>query len=180
MKRKLHLLSLATLFLLPFCYSSAHADSITLQPGTSQTLTFSVPGQATFTTTVTFSLNAQGTALTIDAINHSPAGSGVNVVDIRYQATNPVTFFQVGTSLTGGFATQGFLAPGQSGGGVVSLSRAVTEGFINPTYTVIFRLPNGQTINVQATPIPEPATVLLLSAGLLGLAVKSRRKKNSE
>jgi hypothetical protein len=180
MKRKLFWLSLVTLVLLPLCHSSAFADSITLLPGTSQTLTFSVPGQASFTTTVTFSLNAQGTALTISAINNSPAGSGVDVIDIRYNATNPTTFFQTGTTLTGGFATQGFLAPGQSGGGVVSLSRAVTEGFINPTYTVIFRLANGQTVSVQATPIPEPATVLLLSAGLLGLAIKSRRKRNDE
>ncbi|MBS1810557.1 MAG: PEP-CTERM sorting domain-containing protein [Acidobacteria bacterium] len=174
MKNNLRWLNLVALFLLPLFYSATYADSVTLAAGSSQTLSFGAAGGAS--ATVTFSLNAAGTQLTINATNLSPLGSGIDLVRISFVTTNPGAFVTTGGVLSGGFATQGFLSPGQSGGGVLSLSRAVPEGFINPTYIVVFRV-NGQEVTVQAAPVPEPATLALVGMGLAGVAARRWRRK---
>lgn len=175
MKHKSHWLSLVAFLLVTVFASATYADSVTLVAGGgSQTLSFSAAGGAS--ATVTFSLNAAGTHLTINATNLSPLGSGIDVVSISFVTTNPGRFVSTGAVLSGAFATQGYLAPGQNGGGVVSLSRAVPEGFINPIYTVVFRI-NGQMVTVQAAPVPEPTTLALVGLGLAGVAASRRRRK---
>lgn len=178
MKHRLLWLGLVALLMMPLSYGVTYADSITLLPGTSQTINFAASGNAA--AQLTISLNAAGTQLTLNVINQSQLGSGIDVTGVFFSGTNPTPFTQTSVIATGGFLSPGFLAPGQTGGALSTLNRPLLEGLINPTYQIVFRLPGGQTITATGTlaEIPEPATLLLLGTGLFGVALKARRQRN--
>jgi hypothetical protein len=174
--------------------STTSADPITLTPGSVETLFFyPSPGSTVFQARVNLILNQAGTQLTIDFQQRV-----LPVATYAFNLTTPAPF----TSNSGGFFTLGPVSlaglgdfnigltaviefsPSEGGVAVLTFSSPLPQGLIFDRTAAVFILPNGARVAVEGTTIlraevPEPATLLLLSLGLVGVAEGVRRRRKA-
>ena len=172
---------------------SARADPVTLVPGGTTTFIYqspTFPGSVSF---ATFSLDATGTTLTVTVTNNSNNGtflSGVgfdttpNVSLLSSSATNGWTAGPGPGGGLGSFELLSFgngnddrLSQGQSATATFIFTGPLTSLTIDQTIAHLTSLPNGNSEKPAGTQTPEPATLLLLGAGMLGLGAKMRRTR---
>ena len=167
------------------------ANALTYQFNASLSGAFEVPANAaTGTGVATLFYNDKGTASTADdsysfslsafgltglatgAHIHAPAAVGVNAPVLVPLDIAPFTFFNPGggTVLIGGSnvaaPTATFLSQLQNSLAYVNLHTAAFPGGEI----------RGQLVQVQVSPVPEPATYAMLGAGLLMIGAFARRR----
>jgi hypothetical protein len=132
-----------------------------------------------------FDINFDPTVLqAVDAIEGSflPTGGGTffipGIIDntagsISYNA-DALLSSDPGVTGTGHLAVLSFEAFGQ-GTSPVSLSNVL---LLDSSLSDISFTPNGGTVNISTSTVPEPATMLLLGFGLMGLARVQRKARS--
>jgi hypothetical protein len=175
----------------------AKADPFTLTNGSSVTVVYTTSNPSV-TATATYTLS--GNILTINVMNTSvvPAGEGV-ITAFGFSSNPDVTVSSssyVGdgsgwaySTINGGvgfvehrFYTNGIangLNPGESGTGTMVLTTSPTSLIIDPNVIKFQGIPpDGESETPGGVVvIPEPATMILLGSGLLGIVAGVRRRR---
>ena len=196
---KKSLLAVAALLLLSPV--AALADSATLSNGQSVTFNYVAAGFPNSTAQATFTYNQVAGTLTLvltntstDDIKLAEIGFNANMIisgtPVITYAGGTIADFVVGTQSLQGSFTLGANANGGNDNDVLNDGESLTVVFslsgvppallnISGTQVHLTSLPNGQSQKPDGTvtPMPEPASMLLLGTGLAGIASRLRKRR---
>ena len=187
------LLAVCALFVLGAAQST-RADPVTLTPGGSTSFVYQSPNFAGSTALATFSLSADGTTLTVTLTNVSTNGTFVSGVgfdttpNVALQSSSATAGWTAGPGPGGGLGSFELIAFGNGNPDRLAQGESATATFvftgpissltIDQSIAHLTSLPNGQSEKPPGVVnVPEPATLFLLGAGMLGLGAKVRRSR---
>lgn len=196
---KFLILTVAAMAILTISQGEARADEVTLSGSTTGTvtgvpqLTFTGNSSFTGTTSLGFGALSGPNSLGTFFLSTSPTQLVAGSFSLNIVFTEPVGI-NGGQSTTYTATITGSVSPNvnqggvnitfnqPSGGTVFTFSEAFTTGTFTLTINNVF-VQSGQGAPVLAgftgsqTAIPEPATLLLMGTGLLGVSAKMRRRR---
>lgn len=176
---------------------STRADPVTLTQGGSTSFIYQSPTFPGSVASATFSLSADGKTLTVTMTNNSNNGTFVSGLgfdttpDVGLQSTSATAGWTASAGPGGGlgsFELVAFgngnpdrLSQGQSATATFVFTGAVSSLTLDQSIVHLTSLPNGQSEKPSGIiQTPEPATLFLLGAGMVGLGAKIRRSRRKE
>ena len=149
---------------------------------TSSTLAFGTPVQLQFDAALSASITGCGLNSAAHALAQLSSGSIIQDVceaanDI-YQPTSVVTT-TVGAELQIFASLSVFAGAGASGGTATADAANTLQFFLTPLDAFTFLSASGNTYQRTTSTVPEPALLLLLGTGVLGVGVRRRRQKRA-